>query len=387
MSTGPAAKLPALTSLRFLAAAAVVAQHARETFGFAPSRWTAAGSQAVSFFFVLSGFILCHVYPALDGWAGRKRFWLARFARIYPTHLACLALFLVLVPWARSFAHARPLTLAVCVALLQSWTPSGATWRAFNSPSWSISTEAFFYACFPLVIPNWRRTWPLKLGLAFAAFAALAGLALWLGWPLVPEGGRGVSVATLSYVFPPIRVCEFLLGMVVCLAWRRLAAGRLPGPVVATALEFFAVALVILCAGRADALAAALLRRRWVPLTMTWWLYNGGATVPAFGLLIVVMALRRGWISAALARPLPVLFGEISYALYLGHWSVLRWYDAHADLFSSWPRWACAAATGAASLGLAYLMWRLVERPCRAFLVRRKADAPGAPPAPRRVAA
>jgi peptidoglycan/LPS O-acetylase OafA/YrhL len=40
--------------------------------------------QAVSFFFVLSGFILTYVYPKLETWEARGKFWLARFGRVWP---------------------------------------------------------------------------------------------------------------------------------------------------------------------------------------------------------------------------------------------------------------------------------------------------------------
>ena len=84
-SRGPG-KLEPLTSLRFFAAAAIVLHHTQEV-------WVPTGfwlpfllDQAVAFFFVLSGFILTYVHPALPTRAERRRFWLARFARIWPAH-------------------------------------------------------------------------------------------------------------------------------------------------------------------------------------------------------------------------------------------------------------------------------------------------------------
>lgn len=173
MSTPRGEKLPSLTSLRFVAAATVVLFHTYAAFGIAGRRWEVGGLQAVSFFFLLSGFINYHVYPTLDSWKSRGRFLLARFARIYPAHLASLALLFVLVPWLGEHALNQPLVLAAHLTLLQSWLPQSRYCFALNNPAWSISTEAFFYACFPLLVLSWRRTWPVKLALACTLLLAL----------------------------------------------------------------------------------------------------------------------------------------------------------------------------------------------------------------------
>jgi len=65
-----------LTSLRFFAAWLVVCHH---FFAFE------AGYAGVTFFFVLSGFILALNYAGrVDTPAQRRRFWLKRAARVYP---------------------------------------------------------------------------------------------------------------------------------------------------------------------------------------------------------------------------------------------------------------------------------------------------------------
>src|SRR6266576_619369 len=77
-----------LTALRFFAAAMIVVFHSNGTF------WTARDvvwlSQGVTFFFVLSGFILAYVYPRLDDATAVRRFLILRIARIWPGHLAAI---------------------------------------------------------------------------------------------------------------------------------------------------------------------------------------------------------------------------------------------------------------------------------------------------------
>ena len=111
------------------------------------------GYVGVSFFFVLSGFILVYTY------AGRnivlRDFWQTRFARIYPAYLFALLLtspFWIIgalkmhVPFFAFGERHFALTSALVVLLLQSWVPGAAL--SWNSVSWSLSVEAFFYAGF-----------------------------------------------------------------------------------------------------------------------------------------------------------------------------------------------------------------------------------------------
>jgi hypothetical protein len=125
-----------LTSLRFFAALMVLAHH---YFGFM------AGFSGVTFFYVLSGYILAVNYAGKVGsWAEIRLFWWKRFARIYPTHLLTL---IATLPLGSSLA-----ILPLNLLLIQSWIPVQGVYFSFNGPSWSISNEAAFYAAFPLLI-------------------------------------------------------------------------------------------------------------------------------------------------------------------------------------------------------------------------------------------
>ena len=76
----------------------------------------------VSFFFVLSGFILTYAYPTLPDAEAVRRFWVARFARLWPVHIVAALLFILARPQALDFLKS-PLGLldaALFVTLLQS---------------------------------------------------------------------------------------------------------------------------------------------------------------------------------------------------------------------------------------------------------------------------
>src|SRR5260221_10868016 len=103
VSAPPAQKkqLLELTSTRFFAAMAVLLGHFNEWLDLPSwlSRWIAGGF-GVSFFFVLSGFILTYVYwEHFEGGVARRgyrRYLVARFARIYPSYAMGLVLITLL---------------------------------------------------------------------------------------------------------------------------------------------------------------------------------------------------------------------------------------------------------------------------------------------------
>lgn len=90
-------KLDALTGLRALAALAVFVQHFVRVMDIKVNVGP-MGGMAVSFFFVLSGFILVYVYKDKLTRSTTPKFYFTRFARIWPLHIACLLLIAWLTP-------------------------------------------------------------------------------------------------------------------------------------------------------------------------------------------------------------------------------------------------------------------------------------------------
>ena len=166
--------LHALTGLRWIAAFAVFLHHLQRPFGVPYLNWW-LGSLAVSFFFVLSGFILTYVYA--ERMANKtvtvRKFLFTRWARIWPLHLACLVIFVtvfsswnaILGSWDHTPRFLTNLTM------LQSWVPDPGWYFGFNGVSWSISTEFFFYLAFPfLMIGGEKKFWPIFVILTLSGF-------------------------------------------------------------------------------------------------------------------------------------------------------------------------------------------------------------------------
>jgi peptidoglycan/LPS O-acetylase OafA/YrhL len=295
-----ASRLPSLTGLRFVAAFLVFGLHLMLQGLFTSHAVTrggaavfGAGTAGVSFFFILSGFVLT--------WSARPgdtaaRFWRRRAAKVYPNHLVTAAL-AVGAPLA--FGGAISLgVLAANLPLVQAWIPSDTYFYGLNTPSWSLSCEVFFYLCFPLLLAGVDRLpgrwlWP----------ATVAGLGVvWL----MPALALGLPAGLRTWfvlIAPPVRMVEFVIGILLA---RIVQAGRWIGLGVLPAAGLAVGGYV--CAGLVPSQLAHV-----------------AVTVVPFALLIPAVACAdvRDTRSVLCSRPM-VWLGEISFAFYLLHQIVIR---------------------------------------------------------------
>lgn len=398
----PQQDIPALTSVRFFAALGVVLFHyaapieswlrglgAGSVLAGRAAQAAAVplaivrhdGFLGVSLFFVLSGFILTHVYLGQDASrVERRRFWLARVARIYPVYLlgflGC-APFVVLGTIDRygSGGAVAHLLLAAVPALLLAhgwicaWVP------LWNFPSWSVGAEALFYLLFPWLAPALARVRRRRRVLTGAVLWA-AGMALPLAYlgasKLAAPGDVLGTIASWSDAAgwqrlvldaPIFHVHEFALGILTA----RIFAGRDRNRSHADRWTLLGVATtVILCAGMS------------APLVIL----GDGLLAPAFACVIYGLACG-GRIGSWLAsRPLVVL-GEASYALYvlqspLFDLLTVGIKSARPDLqLTAAGRALTAGVIVLTMLMVSILVARGIEQPARRWILRRFAARPG----------
>jgi peptidoglycan/LPS O-acetylase OafA/YrhL len=208
--------LPMLTEMRGILALLVFQMHLGFYLPFL--RRLSCGYLAVDFFFVLSGFVLTHVYhawfyPSFQAGSFRNFFW-ARFGRVYPLHFLCCTLYFLLTG-----------------LLLSRWAISGYVheilalnalprWPGNNPVSWSIGSECGAYLIAPLLLRVLTAQKPWRLALAIVLSAAT------LYWDVfIRNGLHSLNIYTVIRCLP-----EFTLGICcyeICNRWPpslRLAA-------------------------------------------------------------------------------------------------------------------------------------------------------------------
>lgn len=357
----PPAKIRFLTPFRGVAALLVAVYHGLERLpALYTALWetTALFSRAylcVDFFFILSGFVLMHVYgerfrrQVSPG--DLRQFISARLARIYPLHLFFTALFLVLIALLSigdghlgRFAEEayRPGALASNLLLVQALgIHSSLTW---NQPSWSISAEWAAYLFFP-VLCAWlsgRRRRLLQLA------AAVSGIFL-----LANHAGH----LNVDYDHGFLRcLLDFSLGMCVYDLFYRMRprfAARSQLPMLVSLLASLSLMSV----------PRSALPDPWPVLS--------------FGVLIWLTAVYQGRDHIRLdSRPLELL-GTISYSIYLSHFFILTLLIKLSNLFGlrlfDAPRspglsLLVLGAFLVLVLGVSFWTYRLVEIPGRRYV-------------------
>jgi peptidoglycan/LPS O-acetylase OafA/YrhL len=358
--------LDALTSLRFFAAAMIVIGHAHGLFGSFGLALNFSLTQGVSFFFVLSGFILTYNYKDVE-----KRLWKfyrARFARLWPMHVVAILLVpLVAHTWNIDglSSHKAAAVVAANLLLVQSWIPAREFYLALNGVAWSISTEAFFYVAFPVALLFMRRSAVIVVGATALITVAFMWIVMHFG-VTTDESAPGINAMGLLYVNPLARLFEFVLGMAACKVYLRLQSVPHTGTTEGrTVDEIIVLALIVISMHLTPRLPLwQVLPPDWVRVVQYYAEKSGSA--PIFAISIVVFALGRGLVSRALTSRVMVFLGEASYALYLTHATVLMWFEAHPAVASlevaPYLFWA-------ASLLLASLLFVFVETPLRRLII------------------
>lgn len=359
-------KIDSLTSLRFIAAGMIVLHHTRESWSrLLPGLSNHVNlGQGVSFFFILSGFILTYVYPQFKSSNEVRRFFVARVARVWPAHMAAIILlFAIYVPL--SFGEGRSiLTWTLNIFMIQGWIPLKEVFFSFNAVAWSISTEFFFYLAFPFLIRDFETTWTYKLMFSFLLVIAIVWFCNYFNLPAYDADAKySISRTALVYINPLSRLFEFVLGMCVALAWKKYYGLSNFGKITGSILELAAlgvIALFLYLSSYAGYLTSL------IGPAGSEYLGHTGASL-SFALCIFIISLERGLVSYILRFKIPVLLGEISYSIYLFHQIILRFYGAHPGFARFLPLPVLYAVT---LITTAFFVWMFIEKPSRRFIVK-----------------
>ncbi len=299
-------QLPSLTPLRGIAALWVVLYHYSvqclpNLDATAYTHLIHKGYLAVDMFFMLSGFVMTHVYHRafLANISGHYRSFLtARIARIYPLHVLILLLFVATAAASKLADHSTVSTLphiplqgagsvsafVANVFMVQGLDAGDLSW---NYPSWSISVEFIAYLLFPFALPAiWRASRGARVAIALLLLALLAVLAV----HTQDNFDQWDGPITLLRCLP-----EFVLGTLLYCEFR----AKSPYSILERDVSAFGVLLaVVLClhVNASDFLIACL-----------------------FAFLILAAVSNRGLFARFINTPALIWLGDISYSLYLIH--------------------------------------------------------------------
>lgn len=330
--------LPTLTPLRGIAALLVVLYHLAAA-GADPTvpGFFLRGYLGVDLFFILSGFVLTHVYVREflphPSWRAIGAFLWTRIARLYPVHIFIIA---VLIIGHAAQGMSALTVLANFLLILVPWPVD-----ALNPPAWSLSAEWYAYLLFPFMI---GRLWRCD-----SRVAAALCVVLLLGLGVLAALGFGGALrhvvdgwSALGRALP-----EFVIGILTYRAFNDRDLAR---------------------HWRSDLTFAAVVSA----LVLAAVLPNDVVVIALFPPLLLAAASNAGMATRLLnIRPLRWL-GDISYSVYLGQ--VLAFSLAPTLAPTRAGVWlgltGLRLLTVAATLAIATLTYRTVEVPCRALLRR-----------------
>lgn len=357
-------RLPTLTGMRFLAAFLVFVYHgAWERFFVDPDISTGylnaielMGPVGVSFFFILSGFVLTWTARPDDT---KKLFWRRRLTKIYPNHfLGCVAGIILLLVTDQAV---RGDGAILNVLLLNTWYPGRDAITGVNDVSWSLACEAFFYLSFPLLYWVISRIRPERLWLWAGGVTAVIIMVPVFADTLSDQPVIPLWQLWMVFFFPPVRCLEFVLGMLIA---RLVISGRWKVPIgIAPAAALGVVAYLI---GLQLPIVYIFVSATVIPLAL---LIGAGAVADIEGK------------ASPLRNRTAVWLGEISFAFYIVHHLILAYGHRAFGVGKAWETPAALlvlVSALAVTIVVAALMYSFVERPMMRRFARPRRRRPTA---------
>jgi peptidoglycan/LPS O-acetylase OafA/YrhL len=321
--------LKSLTSFRFFAAFWVFLFHLRSRISYEDNWFWGLvdnGARGVDFFFILSGFVIFHVYegPIKNGELSRRSYLIKRFARIYPLHIVMLLIFLLIAIAGSNQIHG----VFASVFLLHSWGLTDGL--VLNGPSWTLSAEMFAYILFGVIVVRSPPTWVITIAF-FATAIGVHFFSLMMG---------KTAFLHLTWDYGSLRIVPlFILGMLL----RRLTPRV---SILAAALMGIAGLLILLLVATSGPVGYEIL-------------------VP-FVLIIVSGARLSDCQNLPSNNKILVYLGEISYSVYMVHIFVIAaFFEYLPKLGAPIPPWPviCIALVMCSSVS-----YHLIEVPSRLWI-------------------
>ena len=398
MTTQKIKEIPSLTGLRFFAALFVCSAHLITKITIIPALlpMTQLASEGMSLFFVLSGFVIYYNYSALINTRKIRalyQFFVARFARLFPLYLVCLGADLALT-YHRAPSHSLPhlwQAIPYYLTLTQSWfyiiigdNELIYQFGRMLQVSWSISTEWFFYLCFPFIcfaIAKLKTIWSKALLLAFISIISLTGIIVYslktgeINDFAIKQFGQVADYQLnfqdsfarwLIYFSPYARAFEFIIGCITAALYMQTTtlSTQRTNKYVGMIVSMLSITLVCL--------THYLIW--YTPKSIDFaWVKNlhhcFGFALP-FAALIYCCAHYDSIVSRFLSNPLLILGGELSYSIYLFHTQLIDYAIFHFTTIASTLPHTFVSFTSILIIifAFSYITYTLIEVPARRTL-------------------
>lgn len=285
-----------LTSLRFFAAFFVMLSHLsylkNTNLDFL---FVNEGFISVTFFFILSGFILTFSYQ--DRFLNKKttipQFYFARIARIYPIHIITFLISILLF----SVGHYSFKYYLFNITLIQSYIPNKKYYFTFNYPSWSLSVEMFFYLLFPFLLKLKNKTLFL-----------IASVLIIIKMIILFDSHE--KTHAFMYISPLFRLQDFIIGILL-FRFRKNEFFEIKGFYVSL-LQIISILLLF----------TFVMISENINISYRYDIYY----IFPMAFIIYSFSLSDGIIGNCISNRFIVLLGEASFSLYMIHQLVIRFF-------------------------------------------------------------
>lgn len=357
-----------LTSLRFIAVMLIVVHHLRQEFIPSLLRNENFGILGVTFFLILSGFVINLSYGRMTRTKECLFFLWNRVVRIYPLHIltliTCVLIFLL------SGAPVHLSTALINGILLQAFFPYKSIYFSFNSLSWILSTLLFFYLMFSMgrMIPR-----------LFSFIIVMSVSSLLVSIYFIETNPQGQVLwfrLWLLYIFPPNRLVIIFLGVGASLVFKSVRShlSDQMGILSATMLETLALLLTIdfLAWGYVNnfVVNALLTLKCPIVLSLDLLIKNYISSPLPVLTLILIFALEKGMLSRALQTRTFVFLGDMSFSIFITHQLVINYALSYYknSLFSAFGQPLTLVFNVIVILGVSLPAYIVIEKPLRTRL-------------------
>jgi len=334
-------EIKSIQCLRFFAAMHIVMYHFFQSTTF--SKW---GASQLTFFFLLSGFVLSYQYRGRENEICTWRFFAKRLFRLYPTYLLSIAVQCVQLGTITSTRQ-----LIIMLFSLQTWISDAFT-NEINTPSWAIGAFLICYLLFPTTI---RILSTLKSRKNI--LNAFLVLFIFSAWQALNAIGYRITIYSfpLSALFQA-HVPSFLFG---CVLGSHFVDSKLKSQ--NQAIPYMCIAVLLLIFTFVDVSS--------LPYIYAW--SSNGLLLPIYGLLVWSVSAnelnseKKNVSSCLVITPLYEL-GRISFAVYILQTCVYTLVNKYMCFESM----NCDALFVITLLWISFFVFHVFETPVARFLVQ-----------------